>query len=308
MTIKKLVRLFLLSSFIFLFISCKQNIDSKEKLETTTKIEQVKETKIAQHPYGGWSCPDNVFGFPAVNIQELDKVPVVTGRLPTKEETQNGSSLMYIDSEKYPNARPLDINLPKLARYYSKYTKKNELVIVIQVVIVENDTVAGFRYLNGGNGSSWYNEVNFISNEEINKLGATPFVSESIDVEVPREKIWEIITSPIYAKTLGKIFDENAFVESEWQQGSKVYFKYEPNMIVSIGEITALWKDTYIQVDYDFDGYHYAEKFLLSEDKEKNTQSLNVVAGPYNNEDFDAQAIVWKNWLQKVKELSETHD
>ena len=83
-----------------------------------------------------------------------------------------------------------------------------------------------------------------------------------------------------------------------------MYFKYEPDRLVSTGFITALWENMYIQVDYNFDGYHYCEKFLILENKESNTRQLYVVAGPYG-EDIEAQKEVWQNWLQKVSELSE---
>jgi len=109
--------------------------------------------------------------------------------LPTKEETRNGTSLMYFDTTKTPSARPLDMTVPRLARYYSEYTKKNELVIVIQAVEVEKDTVVGFRYLNGGNGSAWFGEVNFVSDNEIDNLGATPFVSFNSELDAPKEKV-----------------------------------------------------------------------------------------------------------------------
>lgn len=303
--VNKLSLYFLLIPII-LFTSCNESLDSN-KVERIIDVQQPKEPiRKAQHPYGGWSCPDNLRGFPAVNIQDLDKVPVVNGRLPTKEETQNGTSLMYFDPVKHPNAQPLDINLPKLARYYSEYTKKNELVIVIQAVVEKNDTVVGFRYLNGGNGSDWFSEVKFVSDEEIDKLGATPFVSQSIELKATDEKIWEVITSPTYSKILGEMFDENAFVESDWRKGSYVHFKYEPGMIINTGIVTASWENMYIQVDYDFDGYHYVEKFLILRDKENNRTNLHVVSGPYG-EDFEAQKTVWNNWLQKVKELSENN-
>lgn len=300
---KLIISLFIIN-FIW-FSSCDQKNDPINKIETSIKVEQPLKLKYkTQHPYGGTSCPDNLRGFPPVDIQELDKVPVVQGRLPTEEETRNGNSLMYFDPIKSPSARSLDMKLPKLARYYSDYTKKNELVIVIQVVEVENDTVVGFRYLNGGNGSAWFSEVTFSSEEEIKKLGATPFVSNNVEINASKEIIWEVITSPTYAKELGEMFDANAFLESDWENGSKVYFKYEPDNVVTTGIITASWENLYIQVDYNFDGYHYAEKFLILENENTNTTQLHIACGPYG-EDFEDQIIVWNNWLQKVKELSE---
>jgi hypothetical protein len=243
-------------------------------------------------------------GFPAVNLLDLDKIPVVLDRLPTKEETRNGKSLMYFDTSLIPTAKPLNLELPRLARYYSEYTKKNELVVVIQAVIAETDTVVGFRYLNGGNGSAWFKEVYFLSEDEKNELGSTPFVSEQLEIKATKSKIWDVITSPKHAKILGSVFDKGAFVQSDWKKNSEVHFVYEPDSIVSTGIITASWEDLYIQIDYNFDGYHYAEKFLLLENEENNSINFHLTAGPYG-EDYKAQISVWKNWLKKVKEISE---
>jgi len=79
--------------------------------------------------------------------------------------------------------------------------------------------------------------------------------------------------------------------------------KEGPNGIITTGIITALWDHLYIQADYNFDGSHYVEKFLILENKEENTTQLHILSGSYAN-DFDAQSIVWENWLAKVKELS----
>lgn len=303
---KKLVFSFFLLNCI-LFTACSQNPPSNAKIETTAKEElpvKVEKKHSKKHPFGGWYCPDNILGFPAVNIQELDKVPIVNGRLPTKEETQNGTSLMYFDPKKHPDAQPLDITLPRLARYYSHYTKKDELVIVIQAVVEAGDTIAGFRYLNGGNGSDWYGELNFISDEAINKLGAMPFVSQSIELNATKRQIWTAITSPYYTKSLGAMFDEGTHIKSDWKQDSEILLKYQPNKIANTGIITALWKNTYIQIDYDFDDHHYVEKILLLHNEDNDKVDLQVVSGPYS-EDFESQKVVWDNWLKKIKEVSE---
>ena len=96
------------------------------------------------YPYGGWYCPDNLYGFPPVNAAELASVPAVNGRMPTKEETQNGISLMYFDPAEYPTAKPLDMNMPCLAHYYFNNTKQTELVIVILAISVDADTAVAF--------------------------------------------------------------------------------------------------------------------------------------------------------------------
>ena len=44
--------------------------------------------------------------------------------------------------------------MPKLARFYNIHSGKRELVIIIQALNISNDSIVGFRYLNGGNGSA----------------------------------------------------------------------------------------------------------------------------------------------------------
>ena len=102
-------------------------------------------------------------------------------------------AIMYFDPAEYPTAKPLDMIMPRLANYYSNITKQNELVIVIQAVAIDKDTVVGFRYLNGGNGTSWFNEVSFLSPDEIDELGSTPFVFLEAEISASKEKVWAII-------------------------------------------------------------------------------------------------------------------
>ena len=136
-------------------MSCSQNNKTVKNDIAEKSLEKVSATKQEQHRYGGYYCPDNLGGFPAVDINNWENVPVVNGRMATEEETQNGTSLIYVDLEKYPNAKPLDIKMPKLARYFNRNSGKEEIIIVIQALNVSNDSVVGFRYLNGGNGSAY---------------------------------------------------------------------------------------------------------------------------------------------------------
>ncbi len=302
----KVYLLSFLGLLFFLLAGCnaKEAVNASEIKTTLEGKTSTHQNREPPHNYGGWYCPDNILGFPAVDLKELSQVPVITDRLPTEEETKEGKSLMYIDLARHPTAKPLDMPLPRLARYYSEYTKKNELVVVIQAVAIDQDSIVGFRFLNGGNGSSWLKEVTFVSEEEQEKLQPTPFVADEIIISAYPKAIWEVLTDSTYAKILGAIFDKNAYLESEWKKDAAVHFKYGPDKIVSTGIITAIWKNSYIQIDYDFDGYHYVEKFLLSGNKKGKYTKLHLSAGPYG-EDYLAQKIVWHNWLNKVKELSE---
>lgn len=131
----------------------------------------------------------------------------------------------------------------------------------------------------------------------------TDFVTLEMDIRALSADVWDIITNPEYAKELGSVFDENAFIDSDWELGSEVHFKYEPDNIVTTGTISKLVEEQIIHVDYDFDGFEYTEQFTLTE--QDNGILLQVYAGPYV-ENYDEHETVWKNWLQKVKELSET--
>src|SRR5690554_6516080 len=86
---------------ITFLLSCSQNIEPKEK---RAKIIEQTNYENKAHNFGGWYCPDNLKGFPAVDLNEWSTVPVVDNRFPSKEETQNGNSLIYVDTNEFPNS------------------------------------------------------------------------------------------------------------------------------------------------------------------------------------------------------------
>ena len=288
-----------------LFMSCLQNNKTVENTKVEKPKEKVNIAKQEPHNYGGWYCPDNLNGFPAVDISNWENVAVVNGRLPNKEETQNGTSLIFVDTEKYPDAKPLDLKMPKLGKFYNEHSKKEELIIVIQAVKIGDDSVVGFRYLNGGNGSARLNEVRFLSNTEIKALSPTRFVTLSVQINTTQNKIWDVLTKPEYYKTLQAIFDsEGALIEGA-NTASKVNFKH-----LSGGEVTSefaanLYGNHYIQIDSELGDSQYVEKFLLLDNEDTKTTELKIVCGPYSDGDFESQKDILNRWALKVKELSE---
>lgn len=127
-------------------------------------------------------------------------------------------------------------------------------------------------------------------------------VSINVNINATPSKVWNIITNKNYAKILGAVFDKNAFVDSDWRLGSEVHFKYEPDRIVSTGIVGKWIENELIQVDYDIPGMDYVEKYEIKANGD--TCHLSVYAGAYGA-DFEAQKVVWNNWLIKAKELSE---
>ena len=115
-------------------------------------------------------------------------------------------------------------------------------------------------------------------------MDESKIVSVNVEISASDQEVWHIITDKSYAKELGEVFDKNAFVESEWKLGSKVHFKYEPDKIVSTG-IIGKWKEyELIQVDYDFPGMDYVEKYSI--EKLDSTSKLGIYAGEYTT-DYD---------------------
>ena len=58
--------------------ACSQQSDKKvDHLECKAAPEKELVKQKEPHQYGGWYCPDNLYGFPAVDIQDWKEVPVV---------------------------------------------------------------------------------------------------------------------------------------------------------------------------------------------------------------------------------------
>lgn len=302
----KLLLNFLAPLSLVFFIVISTNAQTVTVVNEKVEEPMEKATTIKQEPhkYGGWYCPDNLNGFPAVDIKNWESVPVVNGRLSTREETQNGTSLIFVDTEKYPNAKPLDMKMPKLARYYNNNSGKEEIVIVIQALNISNDAIVGFRYLNGGNGSARLNEVRFLSDNEIEKFSSSRFVTLNIKIDATKSEVWEVLTKPEYNKSLQAIFDKGNTLKADWNKSSKVNFKYHNGGNITSAFAGNVWGNQYIQIDCEQGDYQYVEKFLVSENDQTKKSELQIVCGPYGN-DYKNQKVILNNWAQKVKELSE---
>ena len=113
-----------------------------------------------------WHCPDAIKEFPPIEIGSWNKVPVVTGRL----KLQDVLGLIHYDQMINLHAKPYNMTLPKLAFFYCPYTKRQETVVVVQIVQTEKDTVVGYRYLTGGVGTYNFRNFHFLTDDEIKKV------------------------------------------------------------------------------------------------------------------------------------------
>ena len=296
----------LVSTLLVFVFGCS---NAENQLSTENKISKKSskkdnDDKEPSHKYGGWYCPDNLYGFPAVNLKDWSKVPVIEGRLPTEEEVQTEQSLIYIDKIKYPDAKAHKMELPKLAKFLNYSTNNNEVIIVIQAIEIEGDTILGFRYLNGGNGSAKYHEVTFIEENEVSTIANARFVDIEISINASEDNVWKVITDNDYTDELVSIFDSPKSLFTDWKTKSGLNFNYtdKKNQTSDFGD--KLFGNWYIQNDYLINENPYVEKFFIHKDKTTNETLLKVVCGPYINDCATQQMIITK-WTNKVKELSE---
>lgn len=298
-----------LSLILLTTVGCAQ-VEEQEKAEesyqTLTPETPLVVVERPPHKYGGWYCPDNLNGFPATNFQNWAKVPVIEGRLPTKEETHSEASLMYIDTQEYPSAKALDIKLPKLAKFYNEYSRKHEYVIVIQAVEIQSDSIVGFRYLNGGNGSAYMDELHFLSERELENLPNSKFVNFKIKLENRnQDEIWNILTNWKYSSTLSPTFSANTPESSDWRKKTNVNYYYTSSKNLTNAYADKLFGCFYIQNDYLIEESSYTEKFFLLENKEDKHTELSIVCGPYSLVEYEEQKRILENWAQEIKVLSE---
>lgn len=301
---------FLIATFIFIaiiLISCSPQHTAIENAEVSDRESGTPASKKDEpHQYGGWYCPDN-FGFVPVDIQELDAVPAISDRLPTQEELRDHKSLIAIDTEKYPDARALEMDLPRVARIYSDRKGMSELIIVIQAIIVSEDTVVGYRFPNGGNGSAWLSEVTFLSQAEVAEFGAQPFYYSKSVLQASKEEIWRALTRTDHFQKLGEKFDKQAFFAGEWRSDAQAHLNLESDGERATGHVGTLFGNVYLHIDYDLDGFHYSEKLLMMENQEDHSTELHLASGPYP-EDFERQKSNWNEWVQAVKKVSEARE
>jgi len=284
------------------FLSCAQNDEIGNKVKAQSHQTSDDTTKKQAHNYGGWYCPDNLIGFPAVGIADWRNVPVINGRMPTEEETKTSSSLIYVDPEKHPDAQPLDMTMPKLAKYDNDHTKEEELVIAIQAFRVDKDSIIGFRFLNGGNGSARLHELEFLSDEDVKKLPPTSFVAHQLEINAPQDSIWQVLTKKDYLSALRPTFDPQNQLPKGWRTETKVNYRYgklsKPVAIYA----NKIFGSFYIQNDFGL--VDYTEKFLLLEDEDGRRTTMTIACGPFGD-DFEEQKAILYAWGQKVKALSE---
>lgn len=104
-----------------------------------------------------------------INIKLWDKTPAINGRVATEEDVKMCSAVYYINNNGVEH-NWYKIQLPKLAYLTDSETKKEELVVVIQVETTAKDTIAGYRNIGGGNGACLFYELRFLDAKTVKTI------------------------------------------------------------------------------------------------------------------------------------------
>lgn len=141
-------------------------------------------------------------------------------------------------------------------------------------------------------------------------------IRKSVEIEAPKEKVWEVLLQDKYIQEWYAVFSETAKVETDWQTGSKALFtdctgngtictiaESKPGEALLL-EFTGIIKNGLEDLESEeaqaIKGAR--EQYRLSQQNGTTTLSvLSDMAAVY----FDHMAAKWEAALQKIKELAE---
>lgn len=141
-------------------------------------------------------------------------------------------------------------------------------------------------------------------------------IRKSIDIQAPREKVWEVLFNDKYTRIWYAEFSEGTYAQTDWQPGSKAVFR-DKSGFGMVGRI--ITNKLYEKLSIEFEGvftdgkedYESAdahqvkgarETYILTE-KEGGTQVS--IESDMAQEHFESMSASWERALLKVKELSE---
>lgn len=194
------------------------------------------------------------------------------------------------------------MELPRAAKVSSGPGGMEDLVIVIQAIVVQSDTVVGYRFANGGNGSARISEVTFLSEDEVAQFGSQPYFFGKTAIKAKEAASWKALVQSEYFKALGKKFDKQEFFSSSWSPYAEAHLRLDDKTEKAKGYVGNVFGNTYLQIDYDRQGFHYSEKLLLMQNEAGDTTEVFFAAGPFP-EDYNVESSKWQKWFDKVTEV-----
>lgn len=105
------------------------------------------------------------YAWGSVDRTQWRSVPHISGALATEADVRAGRAVFYLGNLDEVPARPGDLPLPALALWHDPDLDAVRPVIVIQVEVGQQE-FAGFRFLEGGNGLGFLDELDLVGEDE----------------------------------------------------------------------------------------------------------------------------------------------
>jgi len=146
----------------------------------------------------------------------------------------------------------------------------------------------------------------------------TQKIEKSIEINAPKEKVWDVLILDEYNREWYKSFSEGTHADTDWQVGSKAIFTDNSKDGI-IGRIIKNEPGKALEIEYDgmimggvedYDGdlakkvKGGKETYLLTSNNGKTTLSVSCDMDP---EYLEMMTEQWGVAMEKIKELSEKH-
>jgi hypothetical protein len=141
--------------FVFLLTGCTDNNKSADKPMT----EEQKKDSVEKNLWG------------SINIKSWEKTPSINDRIATNDDVESGVAVYSVEKGGSEH-KAYNTQLPKLAYLMDTATKKEELVVVIQIENTSQGIIAGYRNLEGGNGVCFLYELKILDEQKAKQITA----------------------------------------------------------------------------------------------------------------------------------------
>lgn len=146
----------------------------------------------------------------------------------------------------------------------------------------------------------------------INKFEIMKKLSFSIEIQAPKEKVWEALWKDENYRNWTSVFMEGSYAESDWQQGSKIHFlSPDKNGMYGIIEKLVPYEKMYflhqgeIKNGQEQDAT-YGEDAIERYDLDENAGVTSLTASMNAPEEYIGYfANTFPKALEKVKKISE---
>jgi len=146
----------------------------------------------------------------------------------------------------------------------------------------------------------------------------TKRIIESMQIDAPREKVWEVLTNENFLLQWYSAFGEGMKADTDWEVGSEVLFTDKSDSGL-IGKIIKNIPCQLLEIQYEGEIKNGKEDYeseaaeAVKGGKEiyhltgSGNATTLIISCDMSEEYFDMMSAAWENALWKIKELAEEH-